>query len=180
MANYLEWSDDQIDGALNSINLAIKARKWPEEHLVPAAFFDVDNHPAFWCLDTEDGAESFVSPEAAITWIESQGIHLPCVARIVSVLNKIRNQCDQIPAQGDDEYGADDLTIDVRLQLHSDSYWAVRSGDSQYDQDHRGFWGSSCVGSDDSDDGLEDIARDLIDQCADSAAQAGHKVIEAE
>ena len=35
--------------------------------------------------------------------------------------------------------------LDVRLQVYEDRTWAIRTGDSQYDQDHRGFWGSGTL-----------------------------------
>ena len=63
---------------------------------------------------------------------------------------------------------------DVRLQVYPDGEWAVRWGDSQYDQDHRGYWGASSV------PGVvrgtvkrfnsRDVARDLIDQAKDARA----------
>ena len=34
---------------------------------------------------------------------------------------------------------------DVRIQVYDDSEWALRWGDSSYDQDHRGYWGASSV-----------------------------------
>ena len=39
------------------------------------------------------------------------------------------------------------IYIDVRLQVHDG--WALRTGPSDYDQDHRGYWGvGSVVGPD--------------------------------
>ena len=39
---------------------------------------------------------------------------------------------------------ADD-ECDVRLQVEADGSWAVRYGDSSYDQSHLGYWGASSV-----------------------------------
>lgn len=38
-----------------------------------------------------------------------------------------------------------DGECDVRLQVYEDGSWAVRYGLSDYDQDHRGYWGASTV-----------------------------------
>ena len=58
---------------------------------------------------------------------------------------------------------------DVRLQVYPDGQWSLHTGPSDYDQDHRGFWGAAWipqgVGS------CEDIARDLLDQVRDHMAQ---------
>lgn len=34
---------------------------------------------------------------------------------------------------------------DVRLQVYEDGEWAIRYGLSDYDLDHRGFWGASSI-----------------------------------
>jgi len=60
---------------------------------------------------------------------------------------------------------------DVRLQVWDDEQWIIRTGDSQYDQDHRGYWGSSCVPG--VVNGIvkrfrsRDIAKDLLEQVKD-------------
>ena len=63
--------------------------------------------------------------------------------------------------------GEDEAYLDVRLRVHDGSF-GVLQGDSSYDQDHRGFWGSSSLAVD-SD--LEDIAADLVEQVLDDQAQ---------
>lgn len=55
---------------------------------------------------------------------------------------------------------------EVRLQVLRGS-WAVHTGDSQYDTDHRGLWGSGEVGRRDSRSTLDDLAGDLIQQAED-------------
>jgi hypothetical protein len=57
--------------------------------------------------------------------------------------------------------------LDVRLQVSDNGDWAVRFGDAQYDQDHRGFWGSSIVSYDQN---LVDIAMELLDQAKEQYA----------
>lgn len=60
--------------------------------------------------------------------------------------------------------------VDVRLQVYDDGSWALRVGSSDYDQDHRGFWGASCLGARESLRRCRDLARDLIEQVRDHAA----------
>lgn len=59
---------------------------------------------------------------------------------------------------------------DVRLNVYED--WDLLFGPSDYDQDHRGCWGASWIPRGCSKGEAMDIARDLVDQAADSAAQA--------
>ena len=65
--------------------------------------------------------------------------------------------------------------IDVRLQYH-DGAWFYHSGDSSYDQDHRGHWGCSRVGMIDPDDDnrelMNQIAQDMVDQALYSLAMS--------
>lgn len=68
-----------------------------------------------------------------------------------------------------DEDFLDDAYIDIRLQVMDDHQWYFHSGDSSYDTDHRGAWGSSSVGKCVSMDEAMEIARDLIEQAAESA-----------
>jgi len=63
-----------------------------------------------------------------------------------------------------------DTLIDVRLQVYVDGAWAVRWGLSDYDQDHSGFWGASCVPGDSRRFDSEAVARDLLDQAKDQQA----------
>ena len=62
--------------------------------------------------------------------------------------------------------GSDDPAIDVRLQWH-DGKWSVLTGDSSYDQDHRGYWGTSSITLDTKS---EELANDLIDQVEEHLA----------
>lgn len=69
--------------------------------------------------------------------------------------------------ESDDPEG---LGIDVRLQVYENGDWAVRWGLSDYDQDHRGYWGASSVPGNNHRCNTTDIARDLIDQARDDYA----------
>ena len=65
---------------------------------------------------------------------------------------------------------------DVRLQVYEDGQWALRFGLSDYDQDHRGFWGASCVPGTDEKTGIThrfdsvELAKDLLEQVKDHHA----------
>ena len=66
------------------------------------------------------------------------------------------------------EAGGDFAGVDVRLQVWPNGGWAIHTGPSDYDQDHRGFWGCSCISWERQD--LTEIARSLIDQAKDHAS----------
>ena len=66
--------------------------------------------------------------------------------------------------------GDDDACGEVRLQYH-DGLFYLRTGDPQYDQDGRGFWGCGMVGANMTDDELRDVAIALVDDCADHYAE---------
>lgn len=65
----------------------------------------------------------------------------------------------------------DGADCDVRLQVYPSGAWAIRYGLSDYDQDHRGFWGASVI---DAETNLTRTAQDLIDQAREDAACAGY------
>ena len=67
-----------------------------------------------------------------------------------------------------EERGEDFAGQDVRLQVWEDGRWAVHVCSPDYDQDHRGYWGASYLSYDRQN--LTDLARDLINQCADALA----------
>ena len=60
----------------------------------------------------------------------------------------------------------DDSFVDVRLQWH-DGKWSVLTGDSSYDQDHRGHWGASSITPDTKP---ETLAKELIEQVMEHMA----------
>ena len=67
-----------------------------------------------------------------------------------------------------EERGEDSAGQDVRLQVWEDGKWAVHVCSPDFDQDHRGYWGASLLSYDRQN--LTDLARDLIDQCAEAIA----------
>jgi hypothetical protein len=62
--------------------------------------------------------------------------------------------------------------MDVRLQVRGDG-WQVNTGDSQYDQDHRGFWGAGTM---DKRTNCHRLAKDLIDQAREGQQQEIHYI----
>ena len=69
-----------------------------------------------------------------------------------------------------DEPGDDFAWQAVRLQVHENGNWDVYVCSSDYDQDHSGYWGASLLSYERQN--LTELARDLIDQCAESIALA--------
>lgn len=76
----------------------------------------------------------------------------------------VANSLVRIQAQIDSE-------CDVRLQVYEDGQWAVRWGDSSYDQDHRGYCGASSIEPTSTFEDLIQVAKDLISQAEDHEAQ---------
>lgn len=61
--------------------------------------------------------------------------------------------------------------LDVRLQVaNGDAY--LRVGSADYDQDHRGYWGSGCIAQSDDWPELLATAEDLISQARDMLADS--------
>lgn len=73
---------------------------------------------------------------------------------------------------------SDDICTDVRLQVYPDGEWALRTGLSDYDQDHHGYWGSASVARNSTQAQCKAIAQDLIDQAMNAAAEAGEEIEE--
>lgn len=70
----------------------------------------------------------------------------------------------------DDPTDADGFAgTDARLQVHGGS-WSLHTGDSSYDQDHRGSWGTSCIPWGCTRAESREIARELLEDCADQHA----------
>jgi len=67
------------------------------------------------------------------------------------------------------EVGSDDPSIDIRLQWHDDQ-WQVHLGSSDYDQNHKGFWGSSSVTPDTKVDELLETLIDQVEESMESSA----------
>lgn len=90
----------------------------------------------------------------------------PSIANVASILRDINAETIEI-SDNPDENG-----IDVRLQVYPNGQWAVRSGLSDYDTDHHGFWGASSVPGNGKRFRSEEIAKDLLSQCRDDHAQS--------
>jgi hypothetical protein len=109
----------------------------------------------------------------------SSKMQWPTVAEVAADLHHIREMYCEVPGDvpGDngcrDTQDDDGVWVDVRLQVLPGGSWQVHSGDSSYDQDHRGFWGAGSVSLDTD---CEDLAAGLIDEAKDQAAQAGEDV----
>lgn len=80
--------------------------------------------------------------------------------------NFSRAELQEMP--GKDEFSG----TDARLRVHAGS-WQLLTGSSDYDQDHRGAWGSASIPYACTWKEAREIARELIDDCAESAAQMG-------
>ena len=64
----------------------------------------------------------------------------------------------------------EDNYIPVRLQIVNGS-WELHSGDAQYDTDHRGYWGASCIDNPLDEEQALDLAQELIDEALDHFAE---------
>jgi hypothetical protein len=63
---------------------------------------------------------------------------------------------------------------ELRLQVYPDGTWALRWGLSDYDLDHRGFWGAAYLPRPrEKASVFESVARSLIEQATEQAAYAG-------
>jgi len=89
-------------------------------------------------------------------------VRFPSIASVVSELREVRDGLGR----------GDDQEVDVRLQVYDESGWgwAIRVGSSDYDLDHRGYWGASSLSRQDKIKTLREIARDLIDQAKEQEA----------
>lgn len=104
-------------------------------------------------------------------------VKMPSVVEVAQELENINISVDSaIDVQGEPE------GVDVRLQVYPDGAWTIHSGSSDYDQDHRGYWGASSVPglvngvAQEFDSAF--VAKDLIDQCAEEADMDGAEVTE--
>lgn len=60
--------------------------------------------------------------------------------------------------------------MDVRLQVYPEGYWAIRTGSSDYDLDHKGWWGAGAVSKEDTVEDLRVLAKSLIGQVEEHKA----------
>ncbi len=61
--------------------------------------------------------------------------------------------------------------VEVRLQLFKDSTWRIHTGLSDYDLDHHGFWGGSAITREMTEQDLQGIAQELIEQATEDFHQ---------
>ena len=72
-----------------------------------------------------------------------------------------------------------DSEADVRLQV-TRAGWSLHVGPSDYDQDHRGWWGASSLPGRGKRFHAEDLARDLISQAREQEETTSAEVRAAE
>ncbi len=85
-------------------------------------------------------------------------MRLPSIQSVAAALGRVKVNVGRF---NDDDY------IDVRLQVYETGEFAIRCGDSQYDLDHRGFWGSSSITKKSN---CREVAKDLLSQAEDQYA----------
>lgn len=87
--------------------------------------------------------------------------HFPSIKTLRTELVHCHRAMRQFPRKQFLDKDCNYAAMDVRLQVNS-SGWNIRTGDSSYDTDHNGYWGSSCITWE--RENLEDVAKDLIEQ----------------
>lgn len=92
-------------------------------------------------------------------------MRFPSIASVTAALKEAREEARKYLNAGED--------MDVRLQVYEDGAWALRTGLSDYDQDHRGFWGASSITGGCLIKHLRDTAGDLLEQVQDAYASCG-------
>lgn len=100
-------------------------------------------------------------------------MRFPSIKVVSAQLCAARDECDwRLLTNYTADLEVDAPYLEVRLQVYPDCTWYLHAGDSQYDLDHRGFWGASSIHEKMTRVEARDIARDLIDQCKEHAAEA--------
>lgn len=92
-------------------------------------------------------------------------MRFPSIASVTWALKQAREEARKYVDPGED--------MDVRLQVYDGGAWALRTGLSDYDQDHRGFWGASSITGGCLIKHLRDTAADLLEQVRDAHASCG-------
>ncbi len=64
-------------------------------------------------------------------------MRFPSVRNVTDVLVKEQRSIPWKDVQGE--------PVDVRLQVFENGQWAIHVGLSDYDTDHRGYWGSASI-----------------------------------
>lgn len=96
-------------------------------------------------------------------------IKVPSIVDVSKVLVNLKRliDWDEVNCREDE----DERLVDVRLNVQDDG-WSLLYGPSDYDQDHRGFWGVSCISSSCN---CVSIARELIWQVKEHIAMFGEE-----
>lgn len=84
-------------------------------------------------------------------------IKFPSITVVAKVLSRCKVYCE----------AGDEGGTDVRFQITDDSTWAIRTGDSSYDQDHRGCWGAGYLTRRTN---CRQLAYQLLEEAKDQAA----------
>jgi len=113
---------------------------------------------------TDEDKQNPALVEAMEAFDEAGGVY----ALVEDLLDLSQEASEFDPADIADDDG--NPSIDCRLRYH-DGAWSFLTGDSSYDQDHRGHWGASSVGVGLTRIGANSIAYDLVEQVLDSIAQ---------
>jgi hypothetical protein len=97
-----------------------------------------------------------------------------CLERLDDVATTLLGEVEGIDHCDDGGCEHDDCaSLDVRIQIreNADHDYYVRVGSSDYDQDHRGYWGASSIGLHDDLESCRRTAAELIDQALEMANQ---------
>lgn len=86
----------------------------------------------------------------------------PTVEQLASCLERYKPGPNDFDDDDDDD-NEDERYWDIRLQVYGGEY-CIHTSDSSCDQDHRGYWGSSCIGPDTD---CKELAQELLDQATD-------------
>lgn len=86
----------------------------------------------------------------------------PTIKQLASVLSDLKGDIDD---SYKDEAG--NVGIEVRLQVREDG-WDIHTGDPQYDNDHRGWWGSGFL---QRRTNSRELAKELREQARDAHAE---------
>ena len=107
---------------------------------------------------------------------KQQTVEFNAASVMRDIVEELRQLRDWLDAEelwiGEDDETAPEGYCDVRIQLFVDDdlevTWSMKWGDCQYDPDHRGFWGSGTLSSEDNDGDIEELVEEFIDQALDA------------
>ena len=97
-------------------------------------------------------------------------VKFPSIAAVTTALRAVRDEL-----KSEMSFSGTEESVDVRLQVQ-EAEWGTAGaghvGSSDYDLDHRGFWGAASVDGRQSLALLRWAARDLIQQARDQEAMS--------